>query len=101
MPSVAARVDGAAASAARALLGDARRTRLGYVSADFGEHTMMMTNLLSVFGLHDAARFEVFCYALSGSDGSTYRERVEADCEHFAEIASRTSASDAAARIAL
>ena len=77
-----------------------RRIRLGYVSGNFGMHTVVQTHLLSVFGLHNAARFEVFCYALSPSDGSPYRKRVEADCEHFATIAKRASASAAAARIA-
>ena len=77
-----------------------RRIRLGYASGNFGQHTLMSTHLLSVFGLHDRDAFEVFCYALSPSDGSLFRRRVEADCEHFALIAQHTPALDAAARIA-
>ena len=60
----------------------------------------MTTHLLSVFGLHDRKAFEVFCYALSPSDGSPFRERVETDCEHFAAIDKHTTDHAAAARIA-
>ena len=77
-----------------------RRIRLGYVSADFGAHTIMATHLLSVFGLHDAARFEVFCFSLAPSDGSRYRGRIERDCEHFVDLHTDVSHVDAAARIA-
>lgn len=34
-----------------------RRIRLGYMSGNFGTNTLTKTHLLSVFGLHDAARF--------------------------------------------
>ena len=80
-----------------------RRIRVGYMSGNFsGQHTLMMTHLLSVFGLHDAARFEVFCYALGrrSEGGSLYRKRVEADCEHTAAIHKHTTDEVAATRIA-
>ena len=71
--SIAKRVVDGAAHATGTSLGDAthrsRRIRIAYISGNFGAHTLMGTHLLSVFGLHDASRFEVFCFALSASDG--------------------------------
>lgn len=62
-----------------------RRLRLGYVSSDFGNHPL--SHLMgSVFGGHDRSRIEVFCYALSPSDGTPYRQRTETEVEHFVDV---------------
>jgi len=41
---------------------------------------------------------EVFCYALSPSDGSEWRQRIEGEAEHFVD-ASSWSVADIAGRI--
>jgi protein O-GlcNAc transferase len=70
------------------------RLRIGYVSSDFGNHPMMHL-MQSVFGMHDSNRFEVFCYATSGPDGSALRRKIEATTEHFKDI-SQLHAGEAA-----
>eukprot|EP00879_Flechtneria_rotunda_P000847 GHRR01000972.1.p1 GENE.GHRR01000972.1~~GHRR01000972.1.p1 ORF type:complete len:995 (+),score=320.30 GHRR01000972.1:341-3325(+) len=68
-------------------LAPGQRLRVGYVSSDFGNHPL--SHLMgSVFGLHDHSRIEVFCYALSPSDGSEWRLRIEAEAEHFLDVSS-------------
>lgn len=68
-------------------LGPGQRLRVGYVSSDFGNHPL--SHLMgSVFGLHDRSRVEVFCYALSPSDGSEWRVRIQAETEHFLDVSS-------------
>eukprot|EP00884_Botryococcus_braunii_P009865 jgi/Botrbrau1/18880/Bobra.177_2s0039.1 len=63
------------------------RLRIGYVSSDFGNHPL--SHLMgSVFGLHDRSKVEVFCYALSASDNSEWRQRIEAEAEHFLDVSS-------------
>jgi len=68
-------------------LAPGQRLRVGYVSSDFGNHPL--SHLMgSIFGLHDRSRVEVFCYALSPSDGSEWRVRIEAEAEHFLDMSS-------------
>jgi predicted O-linked N-acetylglucosamine transferase (SPINDLY family) len=40
----------------------------------------------SVFGLHDRSRFNIFVYATSPSDGSSYRQKIESQTEHFLDV---------------
>lgn len=61
------------------------RLKVGYVSSDFGNHPLSHL-MCSVFGLHNAAKFEVYCYALSTSDRSHWRQKIEDEAEHFIEI---------------
>ena len=61
------------------------RLRIGYVSSDFGNHPMSHLTQ-SIYGYHDRAQIEVFCYALTGPDGSAWRRRIEAEAEHFKDI---------------
>ncbi|WIA37736.1 hypothetical protein OEZ86_014614 [Tetradesmus obliquus] len=78
-------------------LAPGQRLRVAYVSSDFGNHPL--SHLMgSVFGLHDRSKVEVFCYALSPSDGSEWRLRIEAEAEHFLD-ASAWSVADIARRI--
>ena len=44
------------------------------------------------------SRVEVFCYALSPSDGSEWRQRIEREAEHFFDV-SMWSVPDIAGRI--
>jgi protein O-GlcNAc transferase len=62
-----------------------RRIRIGYVSSDFNNHPL--SHLMeSVFKYHDTRSFEVFCYALSASDGSHSRLLIENTVEHFLDV---------------
>ncbi|KAG9393601.1 Glycosyl transferase family 41 [Carpediemonas membranifera] len=71
--------------------------RIGYVSADFGDHPMAHTQMVSVFGLHDRCRVSVYCYALNPSDGSAMRGRVEADSDGFRDLSAMTDVEAARA----
>eukprot|EP01025_Chloroclados_australasicus_P009187 TRINITY_DN13536_c0_g2_i1.p1 TRINITY_DN13536_c0_g2~~TRINITY_DN13536_c0_g2_i1.p1 ORF type:complete len:949 (-),score=123.37 TRINITY_DN13536_c0_g2_i1:1866-4712(-) len=76
-----------------------QRLKIAYVSSDFGNHPL--SHLMgSVFGMHDRSRVEVFCYALSPSDGSEWRIRISREAEHFCDVNS-WSAGDIAKKIAM
>lgn len=75
-----------------------QRIHVGYVSSDFGNHPLSHL-MQSVFGLHDRRRFRVTCYALSPSDASAWRRRVEAEAEGFKDV-SRLGHGDAARLVA-
>lgn len=70
------------------------RLRIGYVSSDFGNHPLSHL-MQSCFGMHDRSKVEVFCYALTPDDQSSWRRRVESEAEHFHDI-SRLLHGDAA-----
>jgi len=61
------------------------RLKVGYVSSNFGNHPMSQL-IQSMFSQHNSARFEVFCYTLSASDGSLSRLKMERDAEHVVDI---------------
>uniref|UniRef100_A0A0D6QYA8 O-GlcNAc transferase C-terminal domain-containing protein n=1 Tax=Araucaria cunninghamii TaxID=56994 RepID=A0A0D6QYA8_ARACU len=70
--------------------GGSCRLRVGYVSSDFGNHPL--SHLMgSVFGMHNRDHIEVFCYALSQNDGSEWRQRIQAEAEHFIDVSSLSS----------
>ncbi|KAG9128319.1 hypothetical protein FRC07_000827 [Ceratobasidium sp. 392] len=50
------------------------KMKIGYVSSDFK--------------FHDVERFEIFCYATTTSDGSTYRAKIELEAHHFIDVSS-------------
>jgi len=63
------------------------RLRVAYISSDFGNHPL--SHLMgSVFGLHDRTKIEVFCYALSPTDGTEWRRKIENEAEHFLDVSS-------------
>ncbi|GMH33160.1 hypothetical protein BSKO_00994 [Bryopsis sp. KO-2023] len=64
-----------------------QRLRVAYVSSDFGNHPLSHL-MASVFGLHNRSKVEVFCYALTASDGSEWRQKIENEAEHFLDVAS-------------
>mmetsp|Transcript_6922 Transcript_6922/g.25504 ORF Transcript_6922/g.25504 Transcript_6922/m.25504 type:complete len:1080 (-) Transcript_6922:134-3373(-) len=61
------------------------RLRVGYVSSDFGNHPLAHL-MMSVFGLHDRSKLEVFCYALSCPDGSEWQRCIAQEVEHFVDV---------------
>jgi len=70
--------------------GGSGRLRVGYVSSDFGNHPL--SHLMgSVFGMHNREHVEIFCYALSQNDGTEWRQRIQAEAEHFIDVSSLSS----------
>lgn len=47
----------------------------------------------SVFSIHDPERFKVYIYATCKSDGSYYRQRIEADSHYFADVSTWKTSS--------
>jgi predicted O-linked N-acetylglucosamine transferase (SPINDLY family) len=65
------------------------RIRVGYLSRDFYDHPVAH-QIQSMFACHDRERFEVHVYSLGPDDRSTYRQRIERDCERFHDVAGLT-----------
>lgn len=74
------------------------RLRIGYVSSDFGNHPTSHL-MQSIPGLHDKAKIEVFCYALSPDDGTTFRAKIARESEHFVDLSQIPCNGKAADRI--
>ncbi|XP_039287268.1 UDP-N-acetylglucosamine--peptide N-acetylglucosaminyltransferase 110 kDa subunit [Nilaparvata lugens] len=68
-----------------AVSGCGPRLRIGYVSSDFGNHPTSHL-MQSIPGLHDRTKVEVFCYALSADDGTTFRAKIARESEHFVDL---------------
>ena len=66
------------------------KINLGYVSSDLGNHPLSHL-MQSVFGFHNLERFNVFCYATSPSDKSSYRLKIEAEAQHFVDVSSAST----------
>lgn len=73
------------------------RLRVGYLSCDFRNNAVGHLTQ-GLFRSHDRSRIEAFAYSYGPDDGSRYRRRIEADSEHFVDLASLGHA-DAARRI--
>jgi protein O-GlcNAc transferase len=63
-----------------------RRIRIGYVSATFRHHPVMLL-AAELFERHDRTRFETFAFSLAPGDGSIMRTRLEAAFDHFIDVA--------------
>ncbi len=74
------------------------RFKIGYVSSDFGNHPLSHS-IQSLFALHDRAHFDVTCYALTSSDQSSWRHKIENEVETFKDL-SLLHPADAAQLIA-
>jgi len=61
------------------------RLRIGYVSSDFGNHPTSHL-MQSIPGLHDKSKVEIFCYALSPDDNTTFRSKIARESEHFVDL---------------
>nr|MBE5727425.1 super sex combs [Cucujiformia] len=72
-----------------------QRLKIGYVSSDFGNHPTSHL-MQSVPGLHDRSKVEIFCYALSSDDGTTFRSKITRESDHFIDL-SRVSCNGKAA----
>ncbi|KAI9307445.1 glycosyl transferase family 41-domain-containing protein [Cunninghamella echinulata] len=66
------------------------RIKVGYVSSDFNNHPLSHL-MQSVFGFHNRHLFDIFCYALTPSDQSNYRLKIENDAEHFLDVSQWTN----------
>lgn len=74
------------------------RLRIGYVSSDFGNHPTSHL-MQSIPGFHDTSRVEIFCYALTADDQTSFRKKIEGDAEHFVDLSSIPCHGEAADRI--
>lgn len=74
------------------------RLRVGYVSSDFGNHPTSHL-MQSIPGMHDRAHVEVFCYAISPDDGTTFRSKIAREAEHFIDLSQIPCNGKAADRI--
>jgi len=74
------------------------RLRIGYVSSDFGNHPTSHL-MQSIPGVHNRARVEIFCYSLSPDDGTTFRQKVSREAEHFIDLSAIQCNGKAADRI--
>jgi len=79
-------------------LHNGQRLRIGYVSSDFGNHPTSHL-MQSVPGFHDKANVEIFCYALSADDGTTFRSKIKTEVEHFIDLSGIVCNGKAADRI--
>ena len=73
------------------------KIRLGYLSADFRQHSVSVLTA-ELFERHDRARFELFAYSASPDDGGPLRSRLNRAFDRFIDIAP-LSDRDAAQRI--
>lgn len=74
------------------------RLRIGYVSSDFGNHPTSHL-MQSIPGFHDRTKVEIYCYALSPDDGTTFRGKVARECEHFIDLSTLPCNGKAADKI--
>ncbi|XP_011151619.1 UDP-N-acetylglucosamine--peptide N-acetylglucosaminyltransferase 110 kDa subunit isoform X3 [Harpegnathos saltator] len=74
------------------------RLKIGYVSSDFGNHPTSHL-MQSIPGLHDREKVEIFCYALSNDDGTTFRAKIAREAEHFVDLSQVACNGKAADRI--
>ncbi|XP_035730917.1 UDP-N-acetylglucosamine--peptide N-acetylglucosaminyltransferase 110 kDa subunit-like isoform X1 [Vespa mandarinia] len=74
------------------------RLKVGYVSSDFGNHPTSHL-MQSIPGLHDRSNVEIFCYALSADDGTTFRAKIAREAEHFVDLSQTPCNGKAADRI--
>jgi len=74
------------------------RLRIGYVSSDFGNHPTSHL-MQSIPGVHNRGRVEIFCYSLSPDDGTTFRQKVSRETEHFIDLSAIQCNGKAADRI--
>ncbi|OAF65698.1 hypothetical protein A3Q56_06592 [Intoshia linei] len=63
------------------------RLRIGYVSSDFANHPTSHL-MQSIPGCHDRNNVEVFCYALTDDDNTSFRGKVVRESEHFVNLSS-------------
>lgn len=67
---------------------------VGYLSNDFRHHATAHL-MLSLFGLHNRDKFDIFCYSYGKDDRSYYRTRIQQDCDKFVDIGNLSHADAA------
>ncbi|HYD64584.1 glycosyltransferase family 9 protein, partial [Azospirillum sp.] len=74
------------------------RLRIGYLSPNFGNHPVGHVTL-SLYGLHDRSRFEVFAFSLEdrAHEAEPFHRQIRAGVDHFEEIGHLSDAAAAAA----
>ncbi|XP_013387388.1 UDP-N-acetylglucosamine--peptide N-acetylglucosaminyltransferase 110 kDa subunit [Lingula anatina] len=77
---------------------EGERLRIGYLSSDFGNHPTSHL-MQSIPGEHKRENVEIFCYALSPDDGTTFRSKVMREAEHFIDLSQVPCNGKAADRI--
>ena len=60
---------------------------IGYLSNEFRNHATAHL-MLSLFGLHNRDEFKIFCYSYGKDDRSSYRVRIQNDCDKFVDLTS-------------
>jgi len=74
---------------------DGTRIRIGYFSADFRDHPMMVL-MAEQFELHDRSRFEVVAFSFGAASESAQRQRAVAAFDRFIDVGDRSDADIAA-----
>ncbi|XP_070553169.1 UDP-N-acetylglucosamine--peptide N-acetylglucosaminyltransferase 110 kDa subunit-like [Ptychodera flava] len=74
------------------------RLRVGYVSSDFGNHPTSHL-MQSIPEMHNRENVEIFCYALSADDNTTFRSKIAKGAEHFVDLSQILCNGKAADRI--
>ncbi|KAI1301551.1 UDP-N-acetylglucosamine-peptide N-acetylglucosaminyltransferase [Halotydeus destructor] len=64
---------------------NSKKLRIGYLSSDFGNHPTSHL-MQSIPGMHNKDLVEIYCYALSPDDGTTFRAKVAAGADHFVDL---------------
>lgn len=71
------------------------RLKVGYVSSDYNNHPYSHLTQ-SIYGLHGTGDMvECYCYALTPSDQSVWRNRIEQEAEYFRDISAMTAKESA------
>jgi len=65
---------------------DHARIRIGYLSADFGDHPVAK-QLIGLLERHDRSRFEVIGLSAGRADASGMHQRIVKACDRFCDIA--------------
>lgn len=75
--------------------GHRSRLKVGYVSSDYNNHPYSHLTQ-SIYGVHRSGNsVECFCYALTPSDQSSWRLRIERESEHFRDISAMNAKQSA------
>ncbi|XP_071125785.1 UDP-N-acetylglucosamine--peptide N-acetylglucosaminyltransferase 110 kDa subunit-like isoform X1 [Mytilus edulis] len=74
------------------------RLKVGYISSDFCNHPTSHL-MQSIPGMHDKREVEIFCYSLSPDDGTTFRNKIASEAEHFIDLSQVPCNGKAADRI--
>ena len=73
------------------------RIRLGYLSNNFKNHPTAHL-IQGMFRSHNREKFEVFCYSYGEDDKSSYRIKIQKECDQFMDVR-KLSHTEAARRI--